>query len=53
MYVCMVDKATHVDLAYTVTIAVVRHRKLDLGLNLFFSYIVFFSIDSGSQGYLL
>ena len=55
MYVCMVDKATHVDLAYTctVTIAVVRHRKLDFGLNLFFSYIVYFSIDSGSQGYPL
>ena len=44
MYVCMVDKATNVDLAYTctVTIAVVRHRKLDFGLNLFFFIYSFF-----------
>ena len=51
MYVCMVDKATHVDLAYTVTIAVVKHRKLDFGLNLFFSYIyIYFQLILVAKG---
>ena len=43
----------HNDHLKHIIIIIVRHRKLDFGLNLFFSYIVFFSIDSRSQGYPL